>query len=177
MAEFKKTQLLTLILIAALLFLTPFLSSSLRSTYLYFIINLLIISLGVEAGLLSSSPPTKEPEIDLKNPNPNTNTITAIQIMITNAKRVDHFDVSEATKHQEKVRVEEKSVLEDTLKVKKCPSAPTIFFIESKVEEVEELEEKRDEIEEEDLFVKAELRMQREDSWNTIHGFYQNGFN
>jgi len=186
MADFKKTQLLTLILIATLLFLTPLLSSSLRSTYLYLIINLLIISLGVEAGFLSSSPSTREPETDMKSPNSNNTTITPIQIMITNA-RVEHLDVLEATKHQEKAKIQEKLVLEDTLKVKKCSSTPSIFFIESKVEEeVEELEEERDEKEEEELFVKAEvfignfykqLRMQREDSWNRIHKFYQNGFN
>lgn len=55
MKNSNKSQMLKLSLIASLLVVAPLLSSSPRGTYLYFIFNLLIIALGVEAGLLSSS--------------------------------------------------------------------------------------------------------------------------
>ncbi|KAJ8534430.1 hypothetical protein K7X08_016158 [Anisodus acutangulus] len=55
MEMIKISQVLKLLLIASLLIVTPLLSTSLRTTYLYFIVHLLIISLGAEAGLISSS--------------------------------------------------------------------------------------------------------------------------
>lgn len=55
MKNSNMSQMLKLSLIASLLVVAPLLSSSLRGTYIYFIFNLLIIALGVEAGLLSSS--------------------------------------------------------------------------------------------------------------------------
>ena len=53
MDKFKKSQSLKLCFIAILLSVTPLLSTSLRSPYLYFVFNLLIVALGAEAGLLS----------------------------------------------------------------------------------------------------------------------------
>ncbi|KAK8997349.1 hypothetical protein V6N11_020829 [Hibiscus sabdariffa] len=51
MNKFMKSQLLILSVVAALLFIAPLLSSSLRPTFLYFVLNLVIISLGAEVGL------------------------------------------------------------------------------------------------------------------------------
>ncbi|XP_061341689.1 uncharacterized protein LOC133288014 [Gastrolobium bilobum] len=53
MNKFKKSQVLVLFVLVFLLAITPFLPSSVRPTYLYFILNFLIITLGAEAGLLS----------------------------------------------------------------------------------------------------------------------------
>nr|GLL17678.1 LIM and calponin domains-containing protein 1, putative [Ipomoea trifida] len=53
MDSIHNSEILKLFLISTLLIITPLLSSSLRTTYLYFLVNLLIIALGAEAGLLS----------------------------------------------------------------------------------------------------------------------------
>ena len=53
MNKFKKSQVLVLLVLVLLLLITPFLPSSLRPTYLYFIINFLIMALFAEAGLIS----------------------------------------------------------------------------------------------------------------------------
>lgn len=205
MDKAKKPQILKLFLIAALLFITPLLSSSLRTTYLYFIINLLIIALGAEAGLVSFF--CKPPQDKNKYAVPVT------------AKPVTPSDQAaprkEASNHstdtgvvptapdctQEKAKVVEKSASEKIVgaakmsRVKKCPSTPSIFFIgggEAEAEEVVgENTEEEDEREEvggisgQELFTKAEtfignfykqLKMQREESWKRLHGFYQKAF-
>ncbi|KAE8680234.1 Detected protein of unknown function [Hibiscus syriacus] len=51
MNKLKKSQTLVLSVVAALLFIAPLLSSSSRPTYLYFVLNLVILSLGAEASL------------------------------------------------------------------------------------------------------------------------------
>uniref|UniRef100_A0A803QCC2 DUF4408 domain-containing protein n=1 Tax=Cannabis sativa TaxID=3483 RepID=A0A803QCC2_CANSA len=184
--KFKKSQVLVLSLLAILLVIAPLLSSSLRPTYLYFITNLLIIVLGAEAGLLSLifSKPLEENNNKIKN---TTHTSSASE------KKVK---IAEKTRSQ-KVVGSVKAV-----RVKKCPSMPSLFFIGSGDQQKEEdfdedidgdddyVEKKKEEevggeITGQELFTKAEtfignfykqLKMQREDSWKKIHGFYQRAF-
>ncbi|KAH1121153.1 hypothetical protein J1N35_004313 [Gossypium stocksii] len=193
MNKFKKSQILTLSIVAALLFIAPLLSSSLRPTYLYFILNLLIISLGAEAGLGSVF---SRPSYAAARP---------VTTQEANGS-VESTDVAAPTASTEKKgdKVVEKSVSEKKIivgsikvdKVKKCPSTPSLFFIGSGETEAEAVnrEELDMEAEEEgdvgglsgpELFTKAEifignfykqLKMQREESWKKIHGFYQKAF-
>lgn len=178
-------------LLASLLIITPLLSSSLRSTYLYFVINILIIALGAEAGLLSSAFP-KPPE-DHKNAQEASTDDEA-----TRASASPPNSELKKVKAVEKSASEKISGAAKVKKVKKCPSTPSLFFIGSGETEAaddhqvpgEELYEGKEEEEEEvdaglsgqELFTKAEmfignfykqLKMQREDSWKRIHGFYQ----
>ncbi|GAB4849668.1 hypothetical protein Ancab_004463 [Ancistrocladus abbreviatus] len=202
MTKFKKSQLLMLSLIAALLFATPFLSTSLRSTYLYFITNILIIALGAEAGLLSAFP---EPTDDKTQaaaiaPKPGV----SIEASVNRGSQINtknYIPNSESMGKKPKVPVE-KSTSEKIVaapkvhKVKKCPSTPSIFFIagaesdanDPKVDHWKERREEQEQEEEQEvggitgqeLFAKAEnfignfykqLKMQKEESWNKIHGF------
>lgn len=190
---FKKSQILMLSLLASLLIITPLLSSSLRPTYLYFVFNILIIALGAEAGLLSSGP-SKPPE-DHKNAQGASTDDEATKA-----------GASPPNSEIKKVKAVEKSVSEKISgavkvnKLKKCPSTPSLFFIGSGETETADdhqvlgdglYEEKEAEEEEvgglsgQELFTKAEmfignfykqLKMQREDSWKRIDGFYQKAF-
>ncbi|MBA0863701.1 hypothetical protein Goshw_024653 [Gossypium schwendimanii] len=193
MNKFKKSQILTLSIVAALLFIVPLLSSSLRPTYLYFILNLLIISLGADAGLGSVF---SRPSYAVASPD------TTQEVKGS----VESTDVTAPTVSTEKKgnKVVEKSVSEKKIivgsikvdKVKKCPSTPSLFFIGSGETEAEAVNREELEMEEEEegdvgglsgpeLFTKAEifignfykqLKMQREESWKKIHGFYQKAF-
>jgi hypothetical protein len=197
MNKFRKSQVLMLFLLAVLLIITPLLSSSLRPTYLYFIINILIIALGAEAGLLSSF---SKPSEDKKHtPKP----LVSSEVSSDNGVVRNTYDKPVAAASTEKrPKVVEKSASERTVgsvkmdMVKKCPSMPSLFFIggedvadetyaeeEKEEEKVEVLEE--EEVNGQELFTKAEtfignfyqqLKMQREESWKKINGFYQNAF-
>lgn len=191
---FKKSQILMLSLLASLLIITPLLSSSLRPTYLYFVFNILIIALGAEAGLLSSGP-SKPPE-DHKNAQGASTDDEATKAGASppnsEIKKVKAVEKSVSEKISGAVKVN---------KLKKCPSTPSLFFIGSGETETADdhrvlgvglYEEKEEEEEEEvgglsgqELFTKAEmfignfykqLKMQREDSWKRIDGFYQKAF-
>ncbi|KAK3030034.1 hypothetical protein RJ639_038133 [Escallonia herrerae] len=193
MDKFNKSQILKLSLIVALLALAPLLSASIRPTYLYFVFNLLIISLGAEAGLLSffSQPAAdKKPAAVLapKAPGPSTETSPNKE---TPAKTADGKESP-----QNKAKVVEKCSSEKIVgaakvhMVKKCPSTPSLFFIGGGDTEAEDLPEGDEEEEVEvpsaqELFTKAEvfignfykqLKMQREDSWKKIHGIYHKAF-
>ncbi|KAL4182741.1 hypothetical protein AMTRI_Chr11g94640 [Amborella trichopoda] len=54
MEKFQKTQLARLVAIASLFIVTPLIRPWMRPTYLYFLLNLLILSLGLESGALAS---------------------------------------------------------------------------------------------------------------------------
>ncbi|KAB2044382.1 hypothetical protein ERO13_D01G069700v2 [Gossypium hirsutum] len=193
MNKFKKSQILTLSIVAALLLIAPLLSSSLRPTYLYFILNLLIISLGAEAGLglVFSRPSYAAARPD-----------TTQEVKGS----VESTDVAAPTASTEKKgnkvvgkSVSEKKIIVGSIKVdkvKKCPSTPSLFFIGSGETEAEAVNREELEMEEEEegdvgglsgpeLFTKAEifignfykqLKMQREESWKKIHGSYQKAF-
>ncbi|KAM7279308.1 hypothetical protein ACFE04_006442 [Oxalis oulophora] len=180
----KNYQALIFSFLVALLIITPILSSSIRSTYLYFIINLVIIALGAESGLLSfvfSKPPPPPPP-------------------------ADHQDKAIDDDHTHQPKTIQKSVSEKVtsttvrLTVKKSPSMPSIFFIGGGEASMDgeggdtAVEEQDEELVggggggvngHDQLFTKAEnfignfykqLKMQRQDSWNRIHGFYQKAF-
>ncbi|KAL5802411.1 hypothetical protein ACOSQ4_030716 [Xanthoceras sorbifolium] len=228
--KFKKSQILMLSLLAALLLITPLLSSSLRPTYLYFIINLLIVALGAEAGLLSvfSKPPEE------KKAYPSAVSVPAKPVMVSTQEGSSEASDSSYNNNNKKVvisaspgsekkgttttRVIEKYASEKSAswvvkvvdnnddKVKKCPSMPSLFFIGSGETEQEDDQFESpppsppspqvaaEEAEEvlagkvlsgQELYTKAEnfignfykeLEMQREESWNKIHGFYQKAF-
>lgn len=217
MKNSNKSQMLKLSLIAALLVVAPLLSSSLRGTYLYLIFNLLIIALGVEAGLLSSSSSSNTSttfDYDRKN---NTTVLIVEVPQKPTEKSERHGLVLKATStaddkamsncndqlfiipHKKEKVVEKCSsakFFSSVVKVhqmKKCPSTPSIFFIgggETETEELElsykndhfnELDQEFDEVvpSDQELYNKAEtfignfykqLKMQREESWQRIHG-------
>ena len=193
MSKLKRSQILVPSLLAALLIVTPLIPSSLRPKYLYFIINLLIIALGAEAGLISAAfskpvvPLTTKPARSFATAPPGHQASTA-----------DQADEAPA-----KAKVLEKSASENYAstvirvdrKVKKCPSLPSLFFIGGGDHGAEAVEVVRGGHEEEEgevggisgqeLFTKAEtfignfykqLKMQREESWKRIHGFYHQAF-
>ncbi|XVF33957.1 hypothetical protein REPUB_Repub18cG0015900 [Reevesia pubescens] len=191
MNKFKKSQILILSVVAALLLIAPLLSSSLRPTYLYFVLNLLIIALGTEAGLLSVF---SRPAYVAAKP------VTILEAKAVESNKDDQNHVA-PTSNEKKAKVDEKSASEKIVgsikvnKVKKCPSTPSLFFIGSGETEAElAVDEEHEEEEEEEvvgrlswpeLFVKAEtfignfykqLKMQRDESWKKIHGFYQKAF-
>ncbi|RDY02936.1 hypothetical protein CR513_13536, partial [Mucuna pruriens] len=153
MNKFKKSQVLVLFVLVVLLGITPSLPSSLRPTYLYFIINFLIMALCAEAGLLSvfvrpledkkqyasvmSSEATSEKREQASNSNP---------------------AVSGAVSEHE-----EKSPSERVVGVtKEDNSVPTLFFIgsgeadEEVMDEEIEAEEEIGGVNGQELFAKAE---------------------
>lgn len=185
MDKIMKSQVVKLLLIATLLLITPLLSSSQRTPYLYFIVNLLIISLGAEAGLISS-----------KSPHDNTSSSPDIIIKQQQQQIISPSVTKVVEKCASEKIVGVTKVLEnDAVKLLECPSTPSLFFIASNEdseakdheivkEEFLEDEEIR-EISEQELFNKAEtfignfymqLKMQREESWQRLHDFSQRAF-
>ncbi|KAF7140360.1 hypothetical protein RHSIM_Rhsim06G0222000 [Rhododendron simsii] len=170
MANPKKSEILKLSFIATLLIISPLIPTSLRSTYLYFLFNLLIIALGAEAGLLSFFSKPSEDKKPITIP-PKPTAANTVQSSAPNEvppnSSIGNID-SECGEKRPKV-VEKCSsekivgvVNKVSHKVKKCASTPR-----------------------KELFTKAEtfignfykqLKMQREESWKRIHGFYQKAF-
>uniref|UniRef100_M1C179 DUF4408 domain-containing protein n=1 Tax=Solanum tuberosum TaxID=4113 RepID=M1C179_SOLTU len=143
--------------------MTPLISSSQRTPYLYFIVNLLIISLGVDAGLITFFSKSQN---DDKNSPPS---LSPQQQKIV-PKLVEKC-VSE------KIVGVTKLVVKDEAKLQKCPSTPSLFFIGSSEDTSEVKEEEEEEISGEELFNKAEifignfynqLKMQREASFESL---------
>lgn len=178
MAKFKRSELAKIALIASLVLIAPLLSTSMRPPFLYLLLNLLIIFLGAESGILKafSNPP------DEKKP------MAAAPVATAEASYGKSTVELSAV---EKPVVEKNAVAVKAHKVKKCPSMPSLFFIGSN--EVEDFEEEEEDEEENDiyedegqeLFAKAEmfignfykqLKIQREESWKKIHGLYQRAF-
>ncbi|XP_043688817.1 uncharacterized protein LOC122639873 [Telopea speciosissima] len=195
MNKFQSYQIVKLSFIAVLLLITPLLSNSMRPPYIYFLTNLLIIALGAEAGLLpaiSNHGEDKKPSVVIA-PKP---IVVADEINInTNTTTIGRHESPECIR--QKLKAVENSVSEKIVRVvkvnqvKKCPSMPSIFFIGGSDPEPEHIKEDDEEEEEvgglsgQELFTKAEtfignfykqLKIQREDSWNRIHGFYQKAF-
>ncbi|KAL3508456.1 hypothetical protein ACH5RR_027857 [Cinchona calisaya] len=182
MDKFKKSQILKLFLMAILLSITPLLSTSFRPPYLYFVVNLLIIALGAEAGLLSFI--FKASSEDKKNSTP-SGTSTQKPLITTppsvdshNHEKSANLDQSERPiiKKKPKAAVEKSSSEQINVKVgikvhnskkivKKNPSTPSLFFIGvgDQTHEAEKLstedeydETVGDEINGQELFHKAE---------------------
>ncbi|KAJ1389545.1 hypothetical protein SESBI_38162 [Sesbania bispinosa] len=185
MNKFDKSQVLVLFVLALLLAITPLLPSSLRSTYLYFIFNVLIIALGAEAGLLSAF---SKPLEDRKQPVSVTQKPVMPSEVIPKQREASSITRgSAASEHNEKKpnNVEE-SASEKIVgvtkvdKFRKCPSMPSLLFIgggqaDTEMMDVElEAEDEIGGVNGQELFAKAEafignfykqLRMQREESW------------
>ncbi|KAK4420793.1 hypothetical protein Salat_2029800 [Sesamum alatum] len=128
---------LKLLPIALLLIITPLLSTSLRLKYLYFIVNILIIAVGAEAGLLSfflnrGSPP------DVVDP-PALSTLSqeTAAVTTTSANHIlgaDH-DQEPAKKRPAVEKCSSETILVGVrsvanYKFKKSRSTPSIFFVE-----------------------------------------------
>ncbi|KAE8704339.1 Detected protein of unknown function [Hibiscus syriacus] len=187
MNKLKKSQILILSVVAALLLIAPLLSSSSRPTYLYFFLNFIILSLGAEAGLGSvftrSSYATAKP-------------VTTTQ----EAKRIveskdDPKQVSPTAGSEKKGKkivdkyVSEKKINVGSIKAERV----SLFFIGNGETQPEGVNRQDLEEEEEDvgvlsgpeLFAKSEtfivnfyqqLNMQRGESWNKSQGFHRKAF-
>ena len=160
MNRFKKSEIVLLLGLTALLLITPLLSSSLRPTYLYFIFNLLILALALQAGLLSSAFPNNAHS-------PNTTPSPDTSANIPNSDNIPPPNPKMES-------------------LNKCPSASTIFFIgDGDSEEAEEEPSGGAAGNGQELFAQAEtfignfykqLEMQKEESWKNVHGFYRKPF-
>ncbi|KAK1297821.1 hypothetical protein QJS10_CPB14g01344 [Acorus calamus] len=188
--EFLKVSILIAFIVAA-----PLVSESMRVPYLYLFLNFLIIALGAESGVLAKPSVEKKPiNVHVHTPieasSPTTNQTCAIKAI----------DDDKPKEEKAVMAMEEKPVLARIVSVtkvrkapKRCPSIPSLFFIggchEDEPELVEEEEEVyqdvRGELSGQELFAKAEmfigdfykqLKMQREESWKKIHGFYHKTF-
>ncbi|CAK9321821.1 unnamed protein product [Citrullus colocynthis] len=180
MNKFKKSEILVLLGLTMLLVITPLLSSSLRPTYLYFIFNLLIIALGAQAGLLSSAHPPHQDNV--------TNNLS-----LTSPQTAASSQTS-TKKHRTLEKPHSDNIPSPNLKMEsslnKCPSASSIFYIgegDSEAEDTTAVEEvgSAGNNNGQELFAQAEtfignfykqLKMQKEESWKNIHGFYQKHF-
>ncbi|KAI3466270.1 hypothetical protein Pfo_022933 [Paulownia fortunei] len=143
----KKSQSLKLLPIAALLIITPLLSTSLRSKYLYFIVNILIIAVGAEAGLLSFFLQSEE---NMKPPAAAASVVPQKPVIVSEVSPVEEKYSPDkentvaqsdngATSPDKPVKKPVKAVVKCSSekgfvgvkvpKVKKSPSTPSIFFI------------------------------------------------
>jgi len=187
MNKFQKSQVLVLVLVLPLV-ITPILPSTLRPTYLYFILNLIIIALGAEAGLLSLfSMPTEDRKqsayVTFKPVIP----IEAFSEEKEASTTTTTTCVIEASEHVKKeVKAVENSAPLPLRVLSVITKVPSLFFIGGDAESTDDEEEEEEvEAEEEtnggekgqELFAKAEafignfykqLKVQREES-NWIH--------
>jgi hypothetical protein len=181
MGKVDKSQVIMLSFLAFLLVITPFLPSSLRPSYLYLIFNILIIALGVEAGLLPVFSKPSELHVSVSVTQKH-----AMQVqeeketcsITNNACTVSDEQSEKKHKIVEKSACEKKIVfigVSKVDKVKKCHSMPNLFYIddlEVNDEEVELVEDEVCGVNGQELFAKAEafignfykqLKMQREE--------------
>ncbi|KAL0406948.1 UNVERIFIED_CONTAM: hypothetical protein Slati_4008700 [Sesamum latifolium] len=189
-------QSLKLLPIALLLIITPLLSASLRLKYLYFIVNILIIAVGAEAGLLSfflQSPHNKpSPPRDDPPPLITLSQETAAVTTSTSANIVGADDGQERVKKRPVKAAVEKCSSEKILvgvrvanyQVKKSRSSPSIFFVGGGDDDDDDgvggVDNEGGDVsdDQQELFQKAEtfignfykeLKMQREESWKKLH--------
>ncbi|XP_054790057.1 uncharacterized protein LOC129295557 [Prosopis cineraria] len=148
MAKFNKSQVLMLLVLALLLIITPFLPSSLKPTFLYFIVNLLIITLGAEAGFLSAFPrPSSSEDKKFSSAVPDKKEAS------TSASGSGNVSFSELSEKKKP-----KIVLEKFDKVKSA-SMPSLLFVgEAEAVEEEEIDEEDEVagINGQELFAKAD---------------------
>lgn len=132
MDKIKKSQIFKLLIIIILLCITPLLSESFRQPYLYFVVNLLIIALGAEAGLLSfllkvaedkkatsaQKPLISSQEAQIPNP--------VINYAVIQEEPIKKMPKAVEKSHSEKIISASKV---NNKVVKRCPSTPSLFFI------------------------------------------------
>ncbi|KAL2322694.1 hypothetical protein Fmac_027073 [Flemingia macrophylla] len=172
MNKFKKSQVLVLFVLVVLLLITPSLPSSLRPTYLYFIINFLIMALCAEAGLLSVF---ATPSEDRKQ-----SSFVMPSEAISEKREASNSTPSIVSEHVEKSATEKGVCVTKVDKVQNCSSVPSLFYIgggeagEEVLEEELEAEDDIGGVNGQELFAKAEafirnfykqLKMQSEESW------------
>lgn len=159
MEKVRRSENLKLLPLAVLLIITPLLSTSLRFKYLYLIVNILIISVGAEAGLFSFFLHSED------NRKPSTPPVSSLPQKSAIASDSDDAPTKPA-----------KDVGEAAVE-------PSIFFIEASESEEEDDDDDEEMVEENnvedhELYHKSEkfignfykqLKMQREKSWGEIH--------
>lgn len=165
-----------------------------RPPYLYFLLNLLIIALGAEAGLLSFLRPQEDRKPTFSAPKP-IEVTTEVVSRVKEDGAVINMELPNAMETY--IKKVEKCISQKVVSavkvrtMKKCPSTPSIFFLGGEEDEEEEIiSEFEEESDEEypsgqELYTKAEtfignfykqLKIQREDSWRKIHGLYHKAF-
>ncbi|URD74930.1 hypothetical protein MUK42_36894 [Musa troglodytarum] len=178
MDKLPKSQVAKMVLFLFLLIIIPVVSTSVRSYYLYFLVNTLIIALGIEAGLLNMISGPRDEKI-------NAAAATAVASAINVEEAVHDAQAARPTAEQP-AAVTVSRVATRVQKLKRCSSRPNLFFIgnaqvDGTVEEEEFTCESNGELSKQELFSKAEafianfhkqLKMQREESGNQIHGIY-----
>ncbi|CAN6486105.1 unnamed protein product [Victoria cruziana] len=188
MEKLQGSQFAKLVLIALFVLLfTPFVSTWMKPPFLFLLLNLLILALGAESGIFTATFNSKVHEAE--KPITTTTTIVVSHKEKQDEKLINAKCRGEAIKSAggDGAKVAEKPAAEKIVKVvrvrsvKKCPSTPSLFFIDdrddrSKEEEVVEEDAEKsaaDELSAQELFTKAEsfignfykqLRMQREES-------------
>lgn len=174
MERMARSQVVKGLFLLVLVFFIPFVSSSLRSSYLYVLLNILIVALGAEAGLLEAM---AKPQEEKKS---------------TPVVREAASGSATSNDVGSKPVVQKASIAEPTARaLRRCSSRPSLFFIggfegpENNQQEEEKGETEIGEISKQELFAKAEafignfymqLKMQREESWKRIHEFYHKAF-
>ncbi|CAA7397710.1 unnamed protein product [Spirodela intermedia] len=195
--NFHKLQIAKLLFLLFSLTLIPFVSSSLRPPYIYFLLNILILVLGYESGVLQF---LVEPTVEKKKSAgaivPGLpNDINAITNGGKQVNDVSGREETPVTLEATPMGTEKSLKRSPSIQMKKSPSVPCLFFIggcdgdgtavEATVAEEEEVYEAMGEISGQELFTRAEsfignfyrqLKIQREDSFNRIHGLYHKPF-
>ncbi|XP_039126123.1 uncharacterized protein LOC120262127 [Dioscorea cayenensis subsp. rotundata] len=182
----QRSQLLRTLLLLLLLTITPSIPDSFRPSYLYFLFNIFVVALGIEAGLLSA---ISGPLHDQQKP---SNEVSLINISTKN--QVVQQEVIKQVEKPAVLTAEKVLTVARIHRVKKSTSTPSLFFIGGGDVEAHQFVDYYEETEEEDeadhdsaqeLFAKAEmfignfykqLKMQREESWKKIHGLYHKPF-
>ncbi|CAK8538835.1 unnamed protein product [Lathyrus sativus] len=180
MNKVDKSQVIVLSFLAFLLVITHFLPSSLRPSYLYLIFNIIIIALAAQAGLLSAfSEPSEDRKHHVSMSSTQKHAMQESQdkedLAINSANSVSEEQIVKKPKMVEKSAFGESKVD----KVKKCPSMPSLFYIEDEEDDLEVNKHEEVKVEDEicgvngqELFAKAEafignfykqLKMQREE--------------
>ncbi|XP_074591189.1 uncharacterized protein LOC141847108 [Curcuma longa] len=158
MEKLPKSQVAKGLVFLVLVLLIPFVSSGFRSSYLYILLNILIVALGAEAGFLEA--------ISRPHDGKKTSNIAAAPTSEFIGKEV--IGIPKQTCEEEIEKVAPRS-----RRLKRCHSKPSLFFISSGDEEG------GGELSKEELFAKTEafignfymqLKMQKEESRKMLHG-------
>lgn len=158
MNKFKKSQVLIFFILLLFLSFTPLLPSSLKPTYLYFISNFIIITLGAEAGLLSTL--SKPLEDKTQSFSVNRKPQEAISEKKEASTTSSLSAVSEDVEKSESERVVS---VTKVVKVQKGSSKPSIFFLENEendegmIDDEIEVEEEIEGLNGQELSAKAEV--------------------